>query len=173
SDSLVVKVLLGKYLANDSIKVVTQQMIDGGAGRTKIDFLQDTESRKAIENLKSTQANYLKVVENSKDNQRQKDETISKLNAKIDSLMANELLYRKVAKEVKVLFPDLTAISLADNAFVADLADDKQISIPVLHLEWHEKLKSPRQKKNLLEKEQMLIDWVKVRAEIDTLKVTH
>ena len=72
-----------------------------------------------------------------------------------------------------MLFPELTAISLANDAFVADLAANKQISIPVLYLDWNEQIKAPRQAKKLVEKETSLVDYVKVRAQIDTLKVTH
>ncbi|MFT7452716.1 MAG: hypothetical protein ACI9VN_003451 [Patescibacteria group bacterium] len=126
-----------------------------------------------MESLRLTEANYLNVIETSNENQQNKDRTISLLNSKIDSITGDDLLFKRVCREVKVLFPDLNAISLANNAFVADLKENQQMSIPVLYLDWNEELKKPTQEKELQIKEEILIDWVKVRAEIDTLKVTH
>lgn len=173
TDSLEVKILLGSYLTADSINSIAEEISSKGVEQYKLDFLQDSESRKAIESLKSTEANYLKVIENSNENQKNKDKTIAILNSRIDSITADDLLFKKVCNELKVLFPDLNAISLANNAFVADLKEGEQMSIPVLYLDWNVTPTKARQKKALQEKEDMLINWVKVRAEIDTLKVTH
>ena len=73
SDSLEVKILLGKYLSPDSIRSIVKEIQKEGVGKFKLDFLQDTESRKAIEQLRSTEANYLQVIETSQDQQQEKD----------------------------------------------------------------------------------------------------
>lgn len=174
TDSVEVKVFLGKYISDDSIATILGSLKSKGVESCNLVFLQDSESRKDIESLKNTKFKYLDVIQNSNKIQVEKDQVILSLNAKIDSLTADQLLFSKLSREAKVLFPDLKALSISNNAFVADLEAEKQLAMPILYLSWDEKMKATRQsRKELEEKEATLIDWVKVRAQIDTLKVTH
>ncbi|HHS95806.1 MAG TPA: DUF389 domain-containing protein, partial [Phaeodactylibacter sp.] len=105
TDSVDVKVLLGKYLSADSIQALRDELYQKGGRHFYLDFLQDAESRQDIEKLKSTQANFLEVIKNSKEIQHKKDKTIEELQLAIDSLTRQDLLFKHLAMEAKILFP--------------------------------------------------------------------
>ncbi len=169
SDSLDVNIFLGEYLPPDSIQAINRECLAKGAFNVKLNFLQDSESWKAIDQLRSTEAKYLQMVEQSQEQTQGKNREIEQLNARIDSLTSDNLLFSNICNEVKVLFPNLQAISLASGALVADLSENEQTTLPVLYLEWPAKMNT-RSKR---EQEKILVDYVKVRARLDTLKVTH
>jgi len=66
----------------------------------------------------------------------------------------------------------MKAISLAKNANYAVLDSTTQVAIPVLFLEW-DKPKSNSQRKSLKLKEKNLVEYIKIRAGFDKVKVAH
>jgi len=173
TDSVEVKISQGNFITPDSINRMQDILRRKGADHAKLLFVQNASFKKDIENLKITKQKYLETIEDNQKSRQSYENTIADLGFTIDSLTGDALLFRRLCEEAKVIFPELEAISLSNNAFVADLKEEKEMSIPILYLGWNEELKKSRRKKQLQEKEKILINWVKVRASIDTLKVTH
>ena len=171
TDSIEIKLLAGKYYERDSITFFEAILAGKGARKFKINFLQDTESRKAIENLRSTQTNYLNVVEQSKTTQINQEKIIRQLTAVVDSLNMDTTLFRQLSLEVKTLFPDLEGFSLSHTALAINQSSGKILPIPVLLVDWHEDLTTGKNEKIRNERELKLADFIKLRIGLDTVRV--
>jgi len=112
-------------------------------------------------------------VEESKLAQVDQEKTIKELYAQIDSLNSDSLLFRKLSEEIKVLFPELVAFSLSNSSNLADLNNGSRTNIPMLFVDWEDALNQSRRRKEKARTEKRLINFIKLRAGLDTLKVTR
>lgn len=173
TDSIEISLLPGKYYKQDSIEYFTSMLRNKDVQHFKLNFLQDSESREAIDKLQSSQSNYVKVVEESKRTQINQEKTIQQLYAQIDSLNSDSLLFKKLSKEIEVLFPDLESFSLSNSSNVADLTSGTRSRLPLLFVDWSKEMENPRKKRERERQEQRLMEFVKIRVELDTVKITR
>ncbi|MEM9819824.1 MAG: DUF389 domain-containing protein [Bacteroidota bacterium] len=173
TDSIDIKLLTGKYYKPDSVAYFQDLLAARGAKKFNLRFLQDAESREAIEDLRSSQQNYVKVVEDSKRIQVNQEQKIKQLYAQMDSLNSDTLLFRKLSREIKVLFPELESFSLSNSSNLADLNNDNRTNMPMLFVDWNDELDKARRKKDKETNEARLIEFIKLRAGLDTIKVTR
>ncbi len=172
TDSVRVSLSIDRFLTENQIQAYQDELSAIGVNNTKLNFLQDADSRRQLEELKASKSNKDKLIEQSVVKQKGYEQEIAGLVYQIDSLQSDTMLFRKMSEEVKILFPDLEYISLANKAIHANLNEQINASIPVLYLKWKE-VRGNAAKKAQLEDENTLIHFVRQRVELDTLMVTH
>lgn len=176
TDSIEIRLLMiGHYFEEDSIHHYKDLLTEKGARNFQLTFLQDSTSRKAIERLATTQAtsqaNYIQLAEETNRVKINKDKEILKLSLRVDELTYDSTLFKNLTQEVKVLFPNLESISLSKSSNTADLTNGTQTSIPILLLDWNTAFKKAKNRSKKAEEKKKLVDFIKVRCGLDTLKV--
>ncbi len=172
TDSVELKLMVPKYIAPNKIEAYKDTLRRSNVEHFSLVFIQDPDERKEFEELKARSGGAVEIAENSLKIQGDLEKQIDELSYQIDSLTSQGLLFKQMTKEVKVLFPKLEAMSFTNQANYANFGNGKQRSIPVLFLEW-EKVSSNSERKKQAIEEQRLVDFIKERATLDTLKVTH
>lgn len=172
TDSVEIILSVPQFLTPEKITAYKDSLSQLNVENFNLIFLQDAKARKEFEELKARSGGAVEIAENSLKQQAVLEKEIRILNYQIDSLVSDTLLFRKMANEVKVLFPDLEEMSFANQANNANFGDGKQSSIPVLVLDW-KKVKTNSAKKRRAIEEDRLVRFIKERTSIDTLKVTH
>jgi len=173
SDSVEVKLyVVDKFFTPEAIKSYHDSLKVFGVEHSYLNFLQDAKSRKDIDELKARNSSAIEIAEQSRDEQALLEKQISQLSYQIDSLNSDTLRFRRMSNELKILFPDLESVSLAEQANHANLDNGQQNAIPVLFLDWKD-AKTNSAKRRIAEQEKSLIEFVKIRVGLDTLKVTH
>ncbi|MCB0641031.1 MAG: DUF389 domain-containing protein [Phaeodactylibacter sp.] len=94
-----------------------------------------------------------------------KDRQIESLARRIDSLVNDEVIFKRIIGECKVLFPDLKEIGYA--RMQSSNLDTLATNLPTLTVSW-DPGKSIRSKRRA---EEQLTDFVRLRAGLDTLKL--
>jgi len=172
SDSVEIKLSVPQYLTPDKIEAYKDTLARMNVQNFSLLFIQDSQARKEFEELKARSGGAVEIAENSLKIQGVLKKEIDALHFQIDSLVSDTLLFRKMANEVKVVFPDLQAMSFANQANYTNLEHGEHRSIPVLFLDW-EDVKTNSGKRKRKADEQRLVEFIKIRVDLDTLKVTH
>ena len=161
-DSLEVKLFLFGEQNEDSISLYHQQfnalqcdanlsIIQTNMGQSELEAMQ--------ENMRSE---LLSMIEADQSIEDEKKQTISKLQFTLDSLRNDRNIFKGIAKEAKILFPDLESVSYAQ----MDHAKDTLMqTYPTLLLEWP----SNKSRRSRQRDERKLQEYVKIRANLDTL----
>jgi len=176
TDSVEIRLLMiGQYFEQDSIHYYENLLAERGARNFQLTFLQDSTSRKAIERLATTQAtsqaNYMKLAEESNRIKINKDQEILQLSLRVDELTCDSTLFKNLMEEIKVLFPNLESISLSKSSNTADLKNGTQSSVPILILNWNNLFEKAKYRSKKEEAETKLANFIKVRVGLDTLKI--
>ena len=161
--------LLGNVIPEDSMGNYHKGMEDYSLKNTELTLIQDSDielqelnkMQLELSNFKSIAAQ-LQSVNKVKS---EKELEIEYLKLQIDSLKNNNIPFKSVCEEAKVLFPKLTSIGFAP---IQKTDFETQIEgLPVFLIKWDRtKIRSERRRD-----QQKLYDFLKLRAKLDTLEV--
>ncbi len=172
TDSVKVTLMVPKYITPAKIESYKDTLRRLNVDHFNLIFIQDADERREFEELKARSGGAVEIAENSLKIQDALEKEIDGLNYQIDSLTSQTLLFKRMTNEVKVLFPDLEAMSFSNEAHYANLGNGEQSAIPVLFLDW-KATKTNAERKRRAIAEERLVRFIKERTDIDTLKVTH
>lgn len=166
TNTLVLEVF-GKDIPQDSLDSFEKILQKNGLKNTNLRIIQESDldlekvrsMDDKLENLNSV-VSQLEIAQKEK---KAQDLLIQGLVNKVDSLQFGKVPFEKISVEAKALFPDIEEIafgSVQQNDF-----DNKPQQVPVWLIDWSSKKRSyeiPRDEKKLK-------DFLKVRAELDTV----
>ena len=161
-DSLEVKLFLFGEQNEDSISLYHQQF-DALQCDANLSIIQTNMGQSELEAMQENmRSELLSMIEADQSIEDEKKQTISKLQFTLDSLRNDRNIFKGIAKEAKILFPDLESVSYAQ----MDHAKDTLMqTYPTLLLEWP----SNKSRRSRQRDERKLQEYVKIRANLDTL----
>jgi len=151
--------LVGKTLEQNQIDHLQKKLHDYGLADTKLSVKQTGGTLDV-----NMQANVLSRLLDRKDEQlRSKDETIMELNSELEKIKLSGIDNLQIAREIAAGYPNVKRFSVSNLAVYTDVTTGKTDTIPTLLIEWT----NPNDTVNASK----LIDWLKVRLSMETLKV--
>lgn len=169
-NTLVLEVF-GKDIPQDSLPIFQEALNGTGLKNTNLRVIQesdlDLEKVRNMDNqLKDLNSvvNQLEIAKNEKDAQAK---LINDLSGKVDSLQFGSVPFENIGQEAKALFPKLTRIGFG-GVQQSDFDNKPEIQ-PVWLIEWEKNKRSYEVTRD----EKKLKDFLKVRAELDTIIVVH
>ena len=151
--------LVGKTLEQNQIEHLQRKLHDYGLADAKLSIKQTGGTIDV-----NMQANVLSKLLDRKDEQLQrKDETIMELNSELEKMKLSGIDNLQIAREIAAGYPNVKRFSVSNQAVYTDVLTGKSDTVPTLLIEWM----NPNDTVN----ESKLIEWLKVRLSIETLKV--
>lgn len=171
-DSLVVILeLLGETIDETDEKYQAYLVDSLNMNNVKLSFIQDMDiGLDQIDNLQlqlsnlGTIANELKTVSKAKSDQ---EKEIERLTAELDSIKRDTIPFQKICQEAKVIFPKLSNVGFA-KAKMTDFQTQNP-EIPVFLIKWE----SGKTRISRNQDEEKLYDFLKLRANLDTLQLVR
>lgn len=109
------------------------------------------------------------IIENMLDKKDQviqlQDSVIQSLRNKVSHIEQSQVLSAQIAKELHVQHPDLTTFALDEMSFYNPQTDQYE-KIPTVYFKWKDGAVHPQA-------EEAIVKWLKVRLEVDEMKVIH
>lgn len=169
-NTLVLEVF-GRDIPLDSLPVFQEALNKTGLKSTKLRVIQESDldlekvrtMDSKINNLNSV-VNQLEIAENEKIAQ---SKLIKDLAGKVDSLQFGKVPFEKIGQEAKALFPKLTRIGFG-GIQQSDFDNKPEVS-PVWLIQWEKTKRS----NEITRDEKKLKDFLKLRAELDTIIIVH
>ncbi|MEM1218867.1 MAG: DUF389 domain-containing protein [Bacteroidota bacterium] len=161
-DSLEVKLFLFGDQNADSTALYRQQF-DALQVAANLSIIQTNMGQSELEAMQENmRSELLSMIEADQSIEDEKKQTISRLQFTLDSLRNDRNIFKGIAREAKILFPDLESVSYAK----MDHAQDTLLqTYPTLLLEWP----SNKSRRSRQRDERKLQEYVKIRANLDTL----
>lgn len=153
--------IVGRHLSNLDINALQEELHNTyGLKKAKLIVRQTGES------IDITQENeIIENIMNKKDEEIQrKDSTIAELRSKISKAQNAETLSLQLTKEIYAQFPNVRKFAISDMVQF-ETSTLKQNTTAVVYLEWKEG--------DHAAEEQKIIKWLKVRLDVDDLKIVH
>lgn len=162
-DSVVVVDLYmtGVPVTSDSINFL-DSLVRNIRPDAKLHFIQNLPAPGEDEITNRTRYEVMKDIKNLLET---RDAQIDSLNAQVKSFQSDTLPVRSVSRELKILYPELTEISVA-MAWETDF-DKRKDTIPVIITNWSRNVRISDQRKQNLQ----LGAWLQERMKLDTIKV--
>lgn len=170
TNTLVLEVF-GKDIPQDSMPFFQEALNSTGLKNTTLRVIQESDldleqvrnMDNELKNLNSV-VNQLEIAQNEKNAQAK---LISDLSGKVDSLQFGSVPFEKIGQEAKALFPKLIRIGFG-GVQESDFDNKPEIQ-PVWLIEWEKNKRAYEVTRD----EKKLKDFLKVRAELDTIIVVH
>lgn len=153
--------IVGRHLSNLDINALQEELHNTyGLKKAKLIVRQTGES------IDITQENeIIENIMNKKDEEIQrKDSTIAELRSKISKAQNAETLSLQLTKEIYAQFPNVRKFAISDMVQF-ETSTLKQNTTAVVYLEWKEG--------DHAAEEQKIIKWLKVRLDVEDLKIVH
>ena len=167
TDSLEAKIFLFGEINEDSLAIYKKEFdaLNCDAALSIIRTEIPTNDFNLEEYEKSMRKEFMSLLEADGKIKDEKDRQIESLSLRIDSLTDDQIIFKHIINECKVLFPDLKEIGYA-RIQSSDL-DTLAINLPTLSISWKpgKTVRSKRRDQN------QLTDFVQLRADLDTLKL--
>ena len=151
--------LVGKTLEQNQIDHLQRKLHDYGLADTRLSIKQTGGTLDV-----NMQANVLSRLLDRKDEQLQsKDETIMELSNELEKMKLSGIDNLQIAREIAAGYQNVKRFSVSNLAVYTDVSTGKTDTIPTLLIEWI----NPNDTVNVGK----LIEWLKVRLSMETLKV--
>jgi len=151
--------LVGKTLEQNQIDHLQKKLYDYGLADTKLSIKQTSGTLDV-----NMQASVLNKLLDRKDEQLQsKEETIMELNNELKKIKIPDIDNLQIAREIAAAYPNVKRFSVSKQAVYTDVLTGTLDTVPTLLIEW----KNPNDTIN----DNKLIEWLKVRLSMETLKV--
>lgn len=170
TNTLVLEVF-GKDIPKDSMPFYQEALNKTGLKNTTLRIIQETDlNLDQVKNMDdklkdlNSVVNQLEIAQDKKDAQAK---LIQELTGKVDSLQFNGVPFEKIGLEAKALFPKLIRIGFG-GVQQSDFDNKPEIQ-PVWLIGWERNKRSYE----ITRDEQKLREFLKVRAELDTIIIVH
>ncbi len=169
-DSLEVKLFLFEELSQDSIQLY-QDKFRELVSQCNLKIIQnkfktDEFGREDFKNLESSiREEMLDMMEAEKSIQSEKDRHIEVLSNRLDSLQSDTVLFKAMTKEINALFTDLEEVGFAK--IQKSNFDTTLLKMPVFTIKWSNKKSTSSKRRD----QKRLFDFIKIRAQLDTLQL--
>lgn len=170
TNTLVLEVF-GKDIPQDSMPVFQEVLNRTGLKNTTLIVIQepdmDLEQVKTMDSKLKDLNSVVSQLEIAQEKKEAQQKLIKDLSGKVDSLQFGGVPFEKIGQEAKALFPKLKRIGFG-GVQQSDFDNKPEIK-PVWLIEWEKNKRSYEVTRD----EKKLKDFLKVRAELDTIIVVH
>ncbi|HKK76018.1 MAG TPA: TIGR00341 family protein [Saprospiraceae bacterium] len=159
--------VFGKDIPNDSIPLFEEILKEEGLKNTNLRIIQESDlDLEKVRNMDNKLANLGSVVNQLEIAQNEKSAQqllIEGLVQKVDSLQYRSVPFEKIGQEAKTVFPDIVELSFG-RMQRSDFNNQVQ-QVPVWLIDWDRR----KSTNAVLRDEKKLKDFLKVRAQLDTV----
>lgn len=169
SSRLLVLKLIGPSIDNDSVEYLNRALRERVHFPTTLSLVQDTDfDLKELAKIRSEVTSVKQLTDELNSNYRRQAANkahLAQVRIQSDSMQHDSVRFQTIAKEAKIFLKDLKSMQYAK----MQSTDFESFStdIPTLLVRWESKKTNSSKK----ESEQMLYDFVKQKAELDTLQI--
>lgn len=156
--------LLGNMVSNDEIERWKVRMQDIGLNNTNLNIIQKDDSKilNEVTNLKQLYSQNHELIMTKDEAIREKDRKIERLKNEIQKHEASRQDFKKISKEVSLVFPEMKGLSFYNKL---NTNFSKTDTLPVFEFSWDSIVNTATQE----EKNLRLAKWLKYKMGLDTL----
>lgn len=171
NDTLEVKIFFFEDVPDDELEEYYRQLRTLGcaANYSLIDAQKSGVTKEQLDQKTETmRADYLRQIEQEKVTlTTKKDQEISRLEFRLDSLKRDTVIFKSARKELKALYPLLEDIQYARMQTIQN--DSTSIVLPTFLVKWNKK----KSKNTRLRDEERMTQFLLLRKNLDTLQIVE